>query len=523
MDQKPLGLLRKNRENSRLSSSIKQTNKTITKLETSLKKENESLSRISAYLKARALYHQDKKAKKPRKLRRQIDLINLALPREKRDENKKYIRFKIHQKKRRLGILKEKLKKLEKQKAARRWSLCFGSKQLLRKQNHLVENGYQSHEDWKADWVFSRSNQSYWLGDTNETARNRNAKISFEGSIASLRLTVPEALRSKYGNLITINNLSFHKKAEEQIKLTLESNDGKAPLSYRIIEREKIVHDRQGRAHKKRQMYLQVSLQERFDVPMASHKGAGAIGVDLNCHHLAVGEVDRSGNPVQAFHIDYFENASLDGKSSDQISAMFGDQIRDIVAYAKLKYKPIVIEKLDFKLKRSALRELHSPRVARLLSSFAYSKFLAMMSSRCQQEGVKLLVVNPAFSSVLGAYNYFGLKHLYSSHQMAAFILARRGMGFGDSLKCIHNERRHTALLRAVSIAPERAPPSFEAWIQSGGRRHRWSLLRRYYQTYSLFMKHMRPKLRSLKGVSSSHGQRRGLPLSPQNFQVNSV
>ena len=202
---------------------------------------------------------------------------------------------------------------------------------------------------------------------------------------------------------------------------------------------------------------------------------------------------------------------------------MFGDHIRDIVAYAKLKQKPIAIERLDFQAKKAGLREQHGPRMARLLSSFAYAKFIAMMTSRCHQEGVKLKLVNPAFSSVLGAYNYFGLKHLYSSHQMAAFILARRGMGLQDSLKCTYNERSHTALLQAVSIAPDKAPPSFAGWIANGGKRHRWSLLRRYYQSYSLFVKHLKSKSRSPVGLSRVQGQRRGLPLSPQNFQVNSV
>lgn len=506
-----------------VQSRIKYTKATILNCEKALIKETQSLARVRSYLKARSLHKADVKFKKPRKLNRKIDLNNLSLPRYHRHLPSRQIKFKIHQKKRRLAILESKAKRLEHQLKTNRWSLCFGSKQLLRKQNYLMENAYKNHSNWKDDWIFSRSNQSYWLGDTKEKARNRNAKLSFEGSFACLRLTVPEALRPKYGSFVTINDLKFDQRAEKQIKKSLEAETGKSPLSYRILERQKTVHDKKGHPHQVRQMYLQVSLEERYDTSSKSSHAAGAIGVDLNCDHLAVGEVDHSGNPVQAFQLDYFKGSSLEGKSSDQITAMFGDHIRDIVALAKLKHKPVAIEKLDFQRKKTGLRELHGPRMARLLSSFAYAKFASMMTSRCNQEGVKLILVNPAFSSVLGAYNYIGLKHLYSSHQMAAFVLARRAIGFQDSLKCTYNERSHTALLRAVSIAPEKALPTFAAWIKGGGKRHRWSLLRRYYQTYSLFVKHLRSKSPTPSWVLSPQVQRRIVPLSPQNLLVSSV
>ena len=503
-----------------LTSSIKHTRKTITKLEKSLKKEDESIARIRSYFKSRSLHRQGI-GRKPRKLTRKIDLENFSIPKEQRHLKRQSIKFKIHHKKRRLGILEHKAEKLEQQKEGKKWSLCFGSKKLLQKQYRLLENGYKSHKEWQEDWTFRRANQSYWLGDSTEKACNRNAKLSFDGSTASLRLTVPEALRSKYGSFICVSNLSFDERAEEQIKKALNA-EGRSPLSYRLIERQKTVHDKNGEPHRVRQIYLQVSLEESYDHSDQNHEAFGAIGVDLNADHLAIGEVDHSGNPVRAFHVGFFKNGSLDRKSSGQITAMFGDHIRDIVAYAKLKNKPVAIERLDFRAKKAGLREKHGPKMARLLSSFAYAKFIAMMTSRCQQEGVKLKLVNPAFSSVLGAYNYIGLKRLYSSHQMAAFILARRGMGLQDSLKCTYNERSHTALMRAVSIVPDKVPPSFADWVASGGKRHRWSLLRRYYQTYSFFVKHLKSKSQ-LRSYESRLQERSIVALSPPNLLVSSV
>mgnify|MGYP001425020922 CR=1 FL=1 len=191
------------------------------------------------------------------------------------------------------------------------------------------------------------------------------------------------------------------------------SQDGvaKSPLSYRILEREKVTHDRDGNANKVRQLYLQVSLEE--GVPeVTTRKAVGALGVDLNADHFAIGEVNRSGNPARGSHLPI----QMEGKTSQQINAQFGNHIIDIVAYAKLNNKPIAVEKLDFRAKKSALRETSVPRMARLLSLFSYSQFMLMLESRCRRDGVGLLKVNPAFSSVLGALNYIGLRHLYTSH-----------------------------------------------------------------------------------------------------------
>lgn len=421
----------------------------------------------------------------------------------------KRLSFIIHQKKRRLTILEMRARRESKQIKTGKYPLCFGTKKLLQKQNFLEENGYDSHQQWLEEWRFSRSNQSFWLGDSSEQGRNRNAKINLEER--TLRLTVPHHLRDQYGAFVTIEGISFDERARKDIEAALvpHGDQTPSPLTYRLLEREKTVHKRDGSIGEKRDLYLQVSVNP-IPVPIQTRRMLGAIGVDLNHDHLAIGEVDRHGNPIQAFNL-FFE---IEGKSSNQISASFGDLIRDITLYAKLKNKPIVIEKLDFRQKKAALRETHGPKGARILSSFAYSKFKEVIGSRSAREGVELLKENPAYSSILGAYNYFGLRHLYSSHQMAAFVLARRGLRFKDSLKCTDNERNHTALLRTVSIAADKAPPTFEAWIKSGGKRHRWSLLRRYYGSFSHFVKHLGKKPFSIHGRKTQE-TRRNIPSGP--------
>ena len=54
--------------------------------------------------------------------------------------------------------------------AAGRIRLCFGSRRLWRKQHHLEQNGYASHEEWLQDWRDARSNEFFVLGSRDETS-----------------------------------------------------------------------------------------------------------------------------------------------------------------------------------------------------------------------------------------------------------------------------------------------------------------------------------------------------------------
>ena len=69
-----------------------------------------------------------------------------------------------------------------------------------------------------------------------------------------------------------------------------------------------------------------------------------------------------------------------------------------------------------------------------MLSAFAYRKFFQLLFSRAAREGVEVIGVNPAFTSVIGAVQFasgYGL----SSHGAAAVAIARRGLRFGERLR----------------------------------------------------------------------------------------
>ena len=69
-----------------------------------------------------------------------------------------------HHKRRRLANLEHRLKVLQAELKAGLVRLCFGSRQLWRRQHHLEANGYASHDEWLAEWRDARTGEFFVLG-----------------------------------------------------------------------------------------------------------------------------------------------------------------------------------------------------------------------------------------------------------------------------------------------------------------------------------------------------------------------
>ena len=130
----------------------------------------------------------------------------------------------VHQKRRRLANLRSRLAGLETDIAAGRVRLCFGSKRLWRKQHHLEQNGYASHEEWLQDWQYARSNEFFVLGSRDETSGCQLcvASIADDGSL-TLRLRMPDCLANQHGKYLVIEGVRFA-YGHEQVLAALASN-----------------------------------------------------------------------------------------------------------------------------------------------------------------------------------------------------------------------------------------------------------------------------------------------------------
>ena len=316
--------------------------------------------------------------------------------------------------------------------AAGRVRLCFGSKRLWRKQHDLEANGYGSHEEWLRDWRDARSGEFFVLGSRDETGGCQLcvAAIADDGSL-TLRVRMPDCLTEQHGKYLVIEGVQFA-YGHEQVLAALQSNADYGQHRREHGERAaratglgQAVSYRFKRDEKGWRVFVTTDMVE---VPVATDRRHGIIGVDLNADHLAVAETDSSGNHLNAWRVPLVTY----GKSQRQAEALIGDAVAGVVEYAGEVGKPIVIEKLDFRQKKAAL-EGESRRYSRMLSSFSYGKIKAYLISRGYRQGVEVNQVNPAYSSVIGRVKFMERCGL-SVHQAAALVLARRLLGCSERI-----------------------------------------------------------------------------------------
>ena len=338
----------------------------------------------------------------------------------------------VHHKKRRLDNLKSRLAGLEADIQDGRVRLCFGSKRLWRKQHNLKMNGYKSHAEWLGDWRESRSGEFFVLGSRDETGGCQLcvAAVADDGSL-TLRLRMPDCLVSKHGKYLTMPGVRFA-HGHDEVLAALESNAEYARCkrlhgekAARATDLGQALSYRFKRDGKGWRVFVST---RRSYVPVATDRRRGAVGVDLNADHLAVSETDGNGNWLSSWRVPLVTY----GKSAHQAEALIGDAVAGVVADAKLLGKPIVMEKLDFRRKKSVL-EGESRKYNRMLSSFSYGKIKAYLISRGYREGVEVNQVNPAFSSVIGRVKFME-RYGLSVHQGAALVLARRLLGCSERI-----------------------------------------------------------------------------------------
>ena len=349
----------------------------------------------------------------------------------------------LHQKRRRLAILEQKLTQLQQDRATGSVRLCFGSSKLFRSQFHLKENGYDSHEQWLSNWQAARNSQFFVLGSKDETAGCQGcvATVAGDGSI-SLRLRLPNALWGKYTTIPGLWCAHGHDAIVAAIGRNLSNNKSEwQAISYRFF-----------RDDKGWRVFVSVSLPE---VKRISDRTCGVLAADINAGHLAVTETDRFGNPIDFRTIP----CNCYGKSYRQSRAIVGEAVKILVAIASGRKKPIVIEKLDFRKKKAAL-EKEDRRYARMLSSFAYRLIHAVIAARAFDAGIEVMEKSAAYSSVIGREKFAG-RYGISVHHAAALVIGRRVNGFSERLSSqlqvtlplpVRNRERHVWSTWAVVL-----------------------------------------------------------------------
>ena len=334
-------------------------------------------------------------------------------------EKRKAPAAKLHQKKRRLGILRDRQAVIRAERKRASPSLCFGSAKLFNAQHHLDANGYASAEDWRADWQEARNSQFFCIGSKDEAAGNQTCKATIgEDGAITLRLRLPDAIRSeldlpKYATLGPVRFGFGHDVVTAALDAH-KAGKGEA-LTWRFVRDEK-------------GWRVFVSLFQPMPDAVADFS-RGCLAVDMNAGFLAAAFLDACGNPKGRLSIPM----ATQHRRSDQVEAVIGDATARLVTLAKRRGVPIVIEDLDFEAKKARLREESSPRMSRMLSAFVFNGFRSMLERRAARECVAVIAVNPAYTSLQGRARFMA-RYGLSVHHAAAVVIGRRAMHFSERL-----------------------------------------------------------------------------------------
>ncbi|RZJ77403.1 MAG: hypothetical protein EOO20_28890, partial [Chryseobacterium sp.] len=306
----------------------------------------------------------------------------------------------LHHKKRRLCKI---ILKLDQFKSRGAKKLCFGTGKLFRAQYNLETNGFIDHGEWLEFYRLARSSSMTFVGSSDESYGNQTVQFDIEKKCLKIRL--PNArIFEHFGKNLVLQNIDFPIFLHSDFENALSNLSGTSklkrksahPITYRIVRRHNKINGRHS-------YYLQATFTVEAK-EVSSIEGIGVVGLDLNADHLALCETDRFGNCVDSLILPY----SLRGLSSEQSKAIIGDLAAVVISHCQNLKKPLVIEELDFAAKKVALNLM--PKVRRkFLSSFAYSAFMKAFISKSRSLGISIITINPAYTSLIGAYKYQGL------------------------------------------------------------------------------------------------------------------
>ncbi|MEQ8757381.1 MAG: IS200/IS605 family accessory protein TnpB-related protein [Coleofasciculus sp. G1-WW12-02] len=248
------------------------------------------------------------------------------------------------------------------------------------------------------------------IGSKDESYGNQICQLDLIGK--ELHIRVPYALEKRYGKYIQFP-IRLPKHGTDNLATAWYN---KQALTYRFIQKS----------------LTEWEIHITFDVEPAPRITApvswGAIGVDLNPNCIGWAMADKDGN------LDGFGQfkVNIQSQPKGRTEAILVDVVTDLTKLALEHKRPIVVEKLDFSDKKKRLRELNT-RHNRMLSNFAYSKFLQLLLARCFKLGIQVIEVNPAYSSWIGLIKFMSMYGMNSA-TAAAFVLARRGMFLSERL-----------------------------------------------------------------------------------------
>jgi len=404
----------------------------------------------------------------------------------------------IHQMQRRVQSLRDRATVFRQRIDQDDIRICFGSRQRFKSQRHLEKNGYADHDAWAADWRAARASQFFVLGSKDENAGNQGCTLIREDDETyTLRVRMPESLVEAHGLYVYLTGVRFPYQSEviENARLNNRLREEKK-AEYRLAKRAGTTTQSQAeflsefgqalsyrlvRDAKGWRVLVTTDLVVKEPVIDTSN---GVIGVDFNADHVAFAELDAAGHKVSLNRVELADHLATSRQNKTQIQAA----AKTIIEAATTAGKPVVIEKLSFRGKKAGLQKQEKGQAGyhRMLSRLSHKAFAEALKMQALRHGVAVIEVNPAYTSLIGRLKY-GRETGFDTHQAAAWVIGRRGMGKKDRLPVLCAVRLTTRPW--TFVAPEdarkddprdlkRVSKAFSQWCTT-----EWAAWRRFRET----------------------------------------
>lgn len=310
--------------------------------------------------------------------------------------------------KRKLVAQKSKLNKLTQKSAnlsyqieSGRYKICFGSKRLL-------QTDYQA-------FVERRDAQMSFVGSKSEASGNQILHLRFNSKNNQFELRLRKDIggfkntkdKYVYGRVYCNHHKRWIKEALRQRN---------TPLSYKIIK-------------KRGRFYLYCTFEIQMDKSdFQTRSTHGTVGLDFNKGFVAIAETNQYGHLVGTHLLPYrFKAGNRTSTDLELIATKVAER-------ALTTGKDICVENLDFRGKKASPQSKRERKYNEMLHSLAYRQFVDKIEQRAYRYAVSVRRVNPAWTSWLAKQLYCPTMKL-NTHVGAAYVIARRGQGYKDSVQ----------------------------------------------------------------------------------------
>lgn len=303
----------------------------------------------------------------------------------------------------------------------------------------------------------NKQGEVYFLGSKGETCGNQVFQL--KGS--QIQVRIPEVLKDKYGEYLECKLESFpygQDKIEQALAITGFTTNKKTgrqtPIRYGLAMTYRFYV-------KNFRWFMAVTIDLPPSKRVTKPRQYGCIGIDINPKSIGYAAIDQDGNLITKGRI----SIDVSSKRRGQTLAIIANVCNSLVNLALYYRMPIAFENLDFATKKAQLRE-RGKKYARMLSNFAYSRFIEQLTLQCGNRGIELIQRNPAWSSFLALVKYSRMYGM-SSDEAAALVLARRAMNLS-----------------------ERLPRSITALLGVNPRKHVWSGINQLHKILAGMLRH---------------------------------